>query len=132
MLKRVFDILTSVLLLVIFLPIFFVVGMAIRVGSSGSIFHRATRVGRDGKLFTLYKFRSMVIGADIQGPGITASGDSRITSIGRFLRRTKLDELPQLINVLLGEMSIVGPRPEDPRYVAFYTQEQQAILTVRP
>ena len=82
--------------------------------------------------FRLYKFRRMVSDADKQGPGITATGDSRITRVGRFLRRTKIDELPQLINVLSGDMSLVGPRPEDPRYVTLYTPEQRRVLAVRP
>jgi lipopolysaccharide/colanic/teichoic acid biosynthesis glycosyltransferase len=102
------------------------------VDSAGPIFYRAQRVGKDGVLFYLYKFRSMTAGADKQGPGITAAGDSRVTRVGRFLRRTKLDELPQLINVLKGEMSLVGPRPEDPRYVALYTPEQRPVLAARP
>jgi lipopolysaccharide/colanic/teichoic acid biosynthesis glycosyltransferase len=90
------------------------------------------RVGRHGVPFKLYKFRSMVVNADKIGAGITTAHDPRITPIGRFLRRTKLDELPQLINVLRGEMSLVGPRPEDPRYVALYTEEQRRVLRARP
>jgi lipopolysaccharide/colanic/teichoic acid biosynthesis glycosyltransferase len=89
-------------------------------------------VGKNGELFRPFKFRSMAVGADQQGPGITAAGDARVTRAGRFLRRTKLDELPQLINVLRGDMSLVRPRPEDPRYVALYTPEQRRVLAVRP
>ena len=85
-----------------------------------------------GSAFTLYKFRSMRLGAAQAGPGITAADDPRTNSIGRFLRRTRLDELPQLFNVIRGEMSLVGPRPEDPRFVALYDEEQRAILLVRP
>ncbi|KAB2853470.1 MAG: sugar transferase, partial [Anaerolineae bacterium] len=92
----------------------------------------AKRVGKDGREFRLYKFRTMVNNADKQGPGITAAGDNRITRVGRILRRAKLDELPQLINVLRGEMSLVGPRPEDPRYVALYDERQRTVLSVHP
>lgn len=132
MLKRGFDILASGAGLIILSPLLLGIAIAVRAGSPGPALYRAQRVGRYGREFTLYKFRSMVAGADQQGPGITASGDSRITGAGRFLRRTKLDELPQLLNVLRGDMSLVGPRPEDPRYVALYTPEQRRILEHRP
>lgn len=132
MLKRSFDVLASGVGLIILSPVLLGIAIAVRVSSPGSAFYRARRVGRYGKEFTLYKFRSMVAGADRQGPGITAAADSRITGVGRFLRRTKLDELPQLLNVLHGDMSLVGPRPEDPRYVALYTPEQRRILEQRP
>lgn len=132
MLKRAFDILVSIAGLVVFSPLMLLIAIAIKLGSAGPVFYRATRVGRHGRLFKLYKFRTMVDGAAENGPKITAAGDSRVTAIGRILRRTKLDELPQLINVLRGEMSIVGPRPEDPRYVALYMPEQRAVLAVRP
>jgi lipopolysaccharide/colanic/teichoic acid biosynthesis glycosyltransferase len=94
--------------------------------------YAARRIGKDGRVFRLYKFRSMVATADREGPGITAAGDRRITAVGRFLRRTKLDELLQLINVLVGDMSLVGPRPEDPRYVAYYTPAEREVLRVLP
>lgn len=132
MFKRLFDILASAIGLVVLSPLFLVIAIAIKITSPGPVFYRALRVGRHGKHFKLFKFRSMVVDADKIGPGITGSDDPRITSIGRLLRRTKLDELPQLINVLHGEMSIVGPRPEDPRYVALYNDEQRQILNVRP
>lgn len=132
MLKRVFDILFSLLGLIILLPLLLFLIILIKLTSPGPIFYRATRVGRYGKQFKLFKFRSMIVNADQIGPGVTGASDSRITPIGRFLRRTKLDELPQLINVLRGEMSIVGPRPEDPRYVEFYTDQQRKVLAVRP
>lgn len=132
MLKRAFDILASGAGLIILSPLFLGIAIAVRASSPGPALYRARRVGRYGKEFTLYKFRSMVANADRQGPGITAAGDSRVTGVGRFLRRTKLDELPQLINVLRGDMSLVGPRPEDPRYVALYTPEQRRILEQRP
>ncbi len=132
MLKRLFDLLASGLGLLVLSPLFALIALLVRLSSPGPIFYRARRVGRGGREFTLYKFRSMVANADRQGPGITAAGDPRVTPIGRVLRRTKLDELPQLWNVLRGDMSLVGPRPEDPRYVALYTPEQCRVLDVRP
>ena len=130
--RRTLDFAASWAGLVVLSPLFLLLAVWIKRDSPGPVFYRATRVGKDGKLFRLYKFRSMVAGADRQGPGITASGDARVTRAGRFLRRTKLDELPQLINVMQGDMSLVGPRPEDPRYVALYTPEQRQVLAVRP
>ena len=132
MLKRAFDFVISLLVILIALPLWLAVAIAIKLDSPGPVFHRATRIGKDGKPFTLYKFRTMVADAPSRGPGITSSEDSRITGVGRFLRKLKIDEMPQLINVLRGEMSIVGPRPEDPRYVAHYTPEQRRVLSVRP
>jgi lipopolysaccharide/colanic/teichoic acid biosynthesis glycosyltransferase len=132
MLKRLFDITASGLGLLALAPVMLAVALVVKLTSPGPVFHRATRIGRHGKPFTLLKFRSMVVGADRLGPRITSVDDPRITRVGRFLRRTKLDELPQLINVLRGEMSIVGPRPEDPCYVALYTDEQRRVLSVRP
>jgi len=126
------DVIASLSGLVVLSPIFLCVATAIAWASPGPVFHRALRVGRDGRLFRLYKFRSMVVAPDAKGPGITSSNDPRITGIGRVLRASKLDELPQLINVLKGEMSLVGPRPEDPRYVAHYSEEQRRVLRVRP
>lgn len=132
MLKRASDIAVSLAVLLVLSPLLIGVAVAIRLTSPGPILHRATRVGRGGRLFMLYKFRSMVADAEKVGPGITAADDARITPIGRILRRTKLDEFPQLINVLRGEMSLVGPRPEDPAFVALYTPEQREVLSVRP
>jgi lipopolysaccharide/colanic/teichoic acid biosynthesis glycosyltransferase len=132
MTKRLFDLLVSWVGLVLLFPLFVLIAMAIKLDSPGPVFFRGLRAGRDGRLFRLYKFRSMVLDAVQKGPGITAAGDPRVTPIGRLLRRTKLDELPQLINVVRGEMSLVGPRPEDPRYVALYTPEQRRVLSVRP
>jgi lipopolysaccharide/colanic/teichoic acid biosynthesis glycosyltransferase len=130
--RRWLDVAASLAGLAVLSPLFLLLGLWIKLDSPGPVFYRATRVGKDGRLFRLFKFRSMVTGADRQGPGITAAGDSRVTRAGRVLRRTKIDELPQLINVLKGEMSLVGPRPEDPRYVALYTPEQRRVLAVRP
>jgi len=132
MLKRAFDFLGAVLGLLVLGPLFLGIALAVKHHDGGPVFYRTHRVGRYGQLFRLIKFRTMMVDADKVGPGITASGDARITPVGRFLRRTKLDELPQLLNVLRGEMSLVGPRPEDPRYVALYTPEQRAVLAVRP
>jgi lipopolysaccharide/colanic/teichoic acid biosynthesis glycosyltransferase len=130
--KRAFDVTAAVLGLIILAPVFLIIGVWIRATSPGPVFYRARRVGRNGVLFSLVKFRSMVMNADRLGAGITAGDDPRITRPGRFLRRTKLDELPQLINVVHGDMSLVGPRPEDPRYVKSYTPAQRRVLTVRP
>lgn len=113
-------------------PIFILIALAVKFHDGGTVFYRATRVGKNGKPFTLVKFRTMVAEADKLGSAITTWGDSRITPLGRFLRKYKLDELPQLFNVIKGEMSLVGPRPEDPRYVAFYNDEQKQILAYRP
>ncbi|HEX8219060.1 MAG TPA: polysaccharide biosynthesis protein [Chloroflexia bacterium] len=130
--KRPFDVAGSLLALVLLSPVFLLVSLVVKLGDGGPVFHRGLRTGRHGQPFLLYKFRTMHVGAERAGPGITASEDARITSVGRWLRRTKLDELPQLLNVLRGEMSIVGPRPEDPRYVELYSPEERQILGVRP
>lgn len=130
--RRLLDILVSAGGLAVLSPLFFCLGVWIRLSSPGPVFYRAMRVGRDGRMFRLYKFRTMVADADRRGPAITASGDTRVTRAGKLLRRTKMDELPQLMNVLAGDMGLVGPRPEDPRYVAMYTDEQRKVLAVRP
>jgi lipopolysaccharide/colanic/teichoic acid biosynthesis glycosyltransferase len=132
MLKRPFDFLSALLGLIILSPLFLITSLLIKLTSPGPIFHRGKRVGRNGKLFNLYKFRTMIVHAAAVGPGITFNNDPRITWFGYLLRRTKIDELPQLINVLKGEMSLVGPRPEDPRYVTQYSHEQRQVLNVRP
>ncbi|MBN1964254.1 MAG: sugar transferase [Anaerolineae bacterium] len=130
--KRLFDVVVSSMMVIFFAPLMLVIALAIRLSSPGPVLYRATRVGLYSREFKLYKFRTMVTGADQIGPGITASADPRVTPIGRLLRAAKLDELPQVFNVLRGEMSLVGPRPEDPRYVALYTPEQRQVLSVRP
>lgn len=124
------DRLIAIVALVVLSPVLALAGFAVRATSPGPMVHRAQRVGLNGQLFTLLKFRSMRVGG--AGPAITTAGDARITPVGRVLRLTKLDELPQLINVARGEMAIVGPRPEDPRYVELYTREQRRLLSVRP
>lgn len=130
--RRFVDLLISAIGLFLISPFLCLIAIWIKFDSSGPALYRAQRVGRDGEIFGLFKFRTMYVGADKVGPGITTFGDQRITSSGRFLRRTKLDELPQLVNVLLGDMSLVGPRPEDPRYVELYTTAQRNVLKVRP
>lgn len=132
MLKRLFDLTASLIGLLLLSPLFVVIAMMICLNSRGPIFYCSQRVGRGGKTFTLYKFRTMVVDADREGPHITRAGDPRVTEVGRILRRTKLDELPQLLNVIQGTMSLVGPRPEDPRYVALYTPEQRKVLKAYP
>ena len=129
---RLLDLLAAALGLILLSPFLLPVAVLIKLDSPGPVLHRAERAGRDGQIFTLFKFRTMVADAGRRGPGITTAADARITRVGRLLRRAKVDELPQLINVLRGEMSLVGPRPEDPRYVALYTPEQRQVLAVRP
>jgi lipopolysaccharide/colanic/teichoic acid biosynthesis glycosyltransferase len=131
--KRTLDIVGSALGLLLLLPVLAVVAVIIKLDSPGLIFFRQERVGRGGRSFRIYKFRSMVVGAERAGTALTVRADTRITRVGMFLRRSKLDELPQLINVLLGDMSIVGPRPEVPEFMEFYTPDQRAIiLAMRP
>jgi lipopolysaccharide/colanic/teichoic acid biosynthesis glycosyltransferase len=128
--KRLADLVLCAAALPIALPLGAAIAFAIKLTSPGPIVYRAHRVGQDMKPIVVLKFRTMV--NDGRGPGVTRSGDPRITPIGRFLRSSKLDELPQILNVIRGDMSIVGPRPEDPRYVAAYTGEQKRVLSVRP
>jgi lipopolysaccharide/colanic/teichoic acid biosynthesis glycosyltransferase len=128
--KRLLDVGVCVLTLPCTLPLAAVLAVAVRLSGPGPVLHRAERVGRDGRPFVVLKFRTMRVAAG--GPAVTRSGDGRITRVGRLLRATKLDELPQVVNVLRGEMSLVGPRPEDPRFVAAYTDEQRQVLSVRP
>lgn len=131
--KRIFDIVFSALGLIILMPVFIIVGIVIKLTSSGGVFFRQTRVGQYGIPFSIHKFRTMVTDAESKGLKITVGADNRITAIGRVLRKTKLDELPQLIDVLLGDMSFVGPRPEVPEYVAVYPDNiRQKILSIRP
>ena len=127
--KRALDLAVAVPLLVILSPVLVALAAAVRLTSRGPAFHRATRVGRDGRPFTMLKLRTMRAGP---GAAITTRDDPRVTALGRALRRARLDELPQLFNVVRGEMSIVGPRPEDPRFVALYSEEQRAVLALRP
>jgi lipopolysaccharide/colanic/teichoic acid biosynthesis glycosyltransferase len=131
--KRVFDVLLAGLGLVLLSPLLLAIALWVVLDSPGPVFFRQQRVGRGGVPFRIHKFRSMSTGAAADGPLITVGDDARITRAGRFLRRSKLDELPQLIDVLLGTMSFVGPRPEVPRYVALYPAAlRDKILSVRP
>jgi lipopolysaccharide/colanic/teichoic acid biosynthesis glycosyltransferase len=129
---RLLDIGVSLVALTVSMPLLLVLAIAIKCTSPGPVLHRSRRIGQDGHPFTLYKFRSMVAGAAEQGPRVTGSGDPRVTPLGRMLRRTKLDELPQLFNTLIGNMSLVGPRPEDPEYVKLYSADQRQVLRVKP
>ena len=130
--KRAFDIMVSLSGLVVLLPLFLAAAMAIKLDSRGTIFFRQTRVGKGFRPFQIYKFRTMLQGAERMGGQITVGEDPRITRPGRFLRKTKIDELPQLINVLSGEMSLVGPRPEVPKYVELFRSDYEEILKIRP
>lgn len=130
--KRVFDVVTSSVAVVVLAPVMIGIAVAVRVTSPGPALFRQRRIGRDGHPFEVLKFRTMVDGAEALGRETAGSSDPRITDLGRFLRRTKLDELPQLINVLRGEMSVVGPRPEIPYYAQGYSPEDQVVLSVRP
>ena len=131
--KRWFDLLFTVPGVIVLMPVFFLLALWIKMDSPGSIFFRQERVGLQGCLFRIYKFRTMVVDAEKLGKQITIGADRRITRSGKFLRRYKLDELPQLMNVLIGEMSLVGPRPEVPRYVKEYPEEiKKIVLSVPP
>ena len=132
MIERSFDTVLSLFGLILISPVLLTLAILIKREDRGSVFYRGVRVGRFGKLFRIFKFRTMVLNAEKLGGPSTADDDPRITNVGRFIRKFKLDELPQLINVLKGEMSIVGPRPEVQMYVDMFTEEEKAILTVRP
>jgi len=131
--KRVFDLLACSFGLLLCAPLFAVLMLWIKLDSAGPVFFRQERVGLRGRLFKIHKFRTMVVDAEARGLQLTVGQDMRITRSGRFLRKYKLDELPQLLDVLLGEMSLVGPRPEVPKYVAYYPAEvRDLVLSVRP
>jgi len=132
MAKRAFDLVCSIPGIVILSPLLLVVALAVRLSSPGPVIFRSRRVGRNGREFDLLKFRTMTKEAPQTGPAITFGRDPRITPLGALLRSTKIDELPQLLNVVLGQMSLVGPRPEVPEYVRLYTSEQRAVLNLMP
>ena len=129
---RFFDFILSLVGLVVLAPIFIVLAIWIKIDSKGPVFYKQVRVGQNGIDFGLFKFRSMVVDADKKGLITVGGRDPRITRSGYFIRKYKLDELPQLINVLVGDMSLVGPRPEVRKYVELYTDEQQKVLSVKP
>lgn len=130
--KRAFDIAFSTIGLLIIWPVLLIIALAIALDSRGGVLFRQTRVGKNGVEFKILKFRTMIPKAEAKGMQLTVGRDSRITRVGKLLRKTKLDELPQLINVFAGDMSFVGPRPEVPKYVKLYTKEQRQVLLVRP
>jgi len=132
MLKQGFDIIFSLAGLLILSPFLLSIAILIKLDSRGSVFYRGIRVGKSGKLFKIYKFRTMVMNAEEIGGPSTADDDARITRVGKIIRKYKIDELPQLINILEGDMSFVGPRPEVPFYVNMFTEEERAILSIRP
>jgi lipopolysaccharide/colanic/teichoic acid biosynthesis glycosyltransferase len=129
---RILNVLLAAVGILIVSPLMGIVALIVKLSDGGPVLYKARRVGKGGNTFVLYKFRTMVQDADSAGGGITTSGDSRITPVGRLLRKYKLDELPQLINILKGEMDLVGARPEDPRYVALYSDHQRQVLEHRP
>jgi len=130
--KRVFDLMVTILGGILLLPIIIVITVWIKVSSKGPLFYIQKRVGRNFEEFNLYKFRSMIVDADTKGPSVTSGDDPRITKVGKIIRKTKIDELPQLINVLKGDMSLVGPRPEVMKFVAEKKCEYKKVLSVRP
>ena len=130
--KRIFDIICSGLGIIVLSPVLIIIAILIKKGSDGPVFFKQIRVGEKGKNFKILKYRTMVVDAEKLGRQITVGNDNRITKIGSFLRKYKLDELPQLFNVFKGDMSLVGPRPEVPRYVELYNEEQRKVLDVKP
>ena len=130
--KRLYDVGWAGLGLAVLSPVLALIGLLVKLADGGPVVFRQLRVGQGGRLFWICKFRTMIVTAEQHGPGVTRDGDARITRLGRWLRKTKLDELPQLWNVLVGDMSFVGPRPELPRYVARYTAAQREILRFKP
>jgi lipopolysaccharide/colanic/teichoic acid biosynthesis glycosyltransferase len=130
--QRLFDLACTLPGLALLSPLLLVLAIAVKSYDGGPVFYRGKRVGAGGRVFGLFKFRTMVVNADKVGGGVTVARDNRVTPVGRILRKYKLDELPQLFNVVSGDISLVGPRPEDPRITARYTPEQKAVLQYRP
>lgn len=132
MVKRLFDIVFSLLALAILIPFLIIFSFSVIIGSGLPVFYRQKRIGKNKKEFNLIKFRTMLAGSDKKGLITVGEKDNRVTKVGSFLRRYKLDELPQFLNVLIGDMSVVGPRPEVGKYVSLYSDEQLKVLSVRP
>jgi len=130
--KRVFDVVSSYVGIILLSPMFAIIAIAIKIDSRGPVFFRQIRVGRNGTSFVIWKFRTMAPNADRVAPNVSPSSDPRVTRVGRFLRSKYLDELPQLFNVIAGTMSVVGPRPETPEFVALYSTEERRVLDVKP
>ena len=130
--KRLFDLIVSFIAIVLLSPILLLIALVIKLDSKGPVFFKQVRVGRNEEEFEIFKYRTMVVDAEKLGKQITVGKDPRITSVGHFLRKYKIDELPQLFNVFNGTMSFVGPRPEVPRYTRLYNVEQRQVLQVRP
>lgn len=130
--KRAYDVVLASIGVAVLAPVWVVIALAIKLGDGGSVIFTQERIGRGGRPFRIWKFRTMRPGAEKMGLAVTQCGDPRITPVGRWLRRAKLDELPQLGNVVRGEMSLVGPRPEVPRYVALYSASQRRVLEILP
>ncbi|HJQ47133.1 MAG TPA: sugar transferase [Amycolatopsis sp.] len=130
--RRGFDVAVAVAALVLLLPVLVLIAAGIRLTSAGPAIYRQRRVGRDEQPFSIWKFRTMVANADRIGPAVSGGADARITSMGRWLRRMRLDELPQLVNLLRGDMTLIGPRPEVARFVVYYTPAERRLFTVRP
>jgi len=130
--KRFFDLVISLIVLIVFSPLFLILGILIKKDSEGPVFYQQVRIGKNGKPFRVFKLRTMVNAADKSRVTSTKDDDLRITKVGKFIRKYNLDELAQFINVLRGEMSIVGPRPEIPYYVNMFTEEEKIILSVKP
>ena len=130
--KRLFDVVVAAIGLALVAPVLVSIAVLVKLCSRGPVLYRGARVGLNGKLFSMLKFRTMVVNAESLGGSATAADDPRLTAVGKFLRRYKLDELPQFLNVLAGDMSLVGPRPEVEKYVNLYSPEEKPILTVRP
>jgi lipopolysaccharide/colanic/teichoic acid biosynthesis glycosyltransferase len=130
--KRTFDLIVAGMALILLAPVFVVIALLIKLDSRGPIFFGQVRVGRERRLFRMLKFRKMYHDMPEQGPNLTRQGDDRLTRLGRLLERTKLDELPQFMNVLVGDMSIIGPRPEIPLFVAHYPEQWDRVLSVKP
>ncbi|MBN2042100.1 MAG: sugar transferase [Spirochaetes bacterium] len=132
LIKRIFDITVSFVGIIILLPVFLLIAIIIKCTSKGPVFFRQIRMGKDFKQFKILKFRTMIDNKNEEGPEISSSDDIRITVFGKFLRKYKLDELPQLVNVIGGNMSIVGPRPEVPKYVEIFKKDYEEILSLKP